>query len=122
MFITEFVAAHPWMTAIIGIAVVVVARSIRVANQYERGVVFRLGKFNRTAGPGIYLVWAPIEWQIKLDLRTGSANHASIYRTGHPARQGLAASYSKSEILAKKGECGRSKNQLVACYLLLMSP
>ena len=70
MFIVDFVTAHPWMTAIIVIALVIVARSIRVANQYERGVVFRLGKFNRTAGPGIYLVWALIEWQIKLDLRT----------------------------------------------------
>src|SRR5256885_2285684 len=44
--------------------------SIRIANQYERGVVFRLGKFNRTAGPGLYLVWPLFEWQIKLDLRT----------------------------------------------------
>jgi regulator of protease activity HflC (stomatin/prohibitin superfamily) len=44
-------------------------RSIRVANQYERAVVFRLGKYNRTAGPGLYLVLPIIEWQIKLDLR-----------------------------------------------------
>jgi hypothetical protein len=33
--------------------IVILARSIRVANQYERGVVFRLGKYNRTAGPGL---------------------------------------------------------------------
>src|ERR1700732_2214772 len=44
-------------------------RSIRVANQYERGVVFRLGKFNRTAGPGLYLVWPLVAWQIRLHLR-----------------------------------------------------
>ena len=48
--------------------------SIRVANQYERSVVFRLGKFNRTAGPGLYLVWPFIEWQTKLDLRTVTAD------------------------------------------------
>ena len=56
--------------AIVGVIVVLyLLRSIRVANQYERGVVFRLGKFNRTAGPGLYLVFPIIEWQIRLDLR-----------------------------------------------------
>jgi regulator of protease activity HflC (stomatin/prohibitin superfamily) len=52
------------------IVLVILLRSIRVANQYERGVVFRLGKYNRTAGPGLYLVLPLIEWQLKLDLRT----------------------------------------------------
>src|SRR3984957_472342 len=48
----------------------ILLRSIRIANQYERGVVFRLGKYSRTAGPGLYLVLPLVEWQIKLDLRT----------------------------------------------------
>lgn len=56
--------------AIIAFVLLIVIRSIRVANQYERGVVFRLGKFNRTAGPGIYLVVPFLEWQVRLDLRT----------------------------------------------------
>ncbi len=45
-------------------------RSLRIANQYERAVVFRLGRYNRTAGPGLYIVWVFIEWQTKVDLRT----------------------------------------------------
>jgi regulator of protease activity HflC (stomatin/prohibitin superfamily) len=64
MFVFDFVAV------LILLSILIVAASIRVANQYERGVVFRLGKFNRTAGPGLYFVWPLIEWQIKLDLRT----------------------------------------------------
>jgi regulator of protease activity HflC (stomatin/prohibitin superfamily) len=60
---------------VIGIAIVVLLiASIRIANQYERSVVFRLGRFNRTAGPGLYFVWPIIEWQTKLDLRTVTAN------------------------------------------------
>ena len=51
------------------VAILYLLRSIRVANQYERGVVFRLGKYQRTAGPGLYLVFPIIEWQVKLDLR-----------------------------------------------------
>ena len=60
---------------VIGIAIVVLLlASIRIANQYERSVVFRLGRFNRTAGPGLFFVWPIIEWQVKLDLRTVTAN------------------------------------------------
>ena len=74
MFILDFAAVHPGITALIVVVLAAVARSIRIANQYERGVVFRLGKFNRTAGPGLYLVWPIVEWQIKLDLRTVTRN------------------------------------------------
>ena len=70
MAVLDFVAAHPVLVAIGVFIILVLAGSVRVANQYERGVVFRLGKFSRTAGPGLYLVWPLIEWQIKLDLRT----------------------------------------------------
>ena len=70
MAVLDVIAAHPVLVAIGVFIILVLAGSVRVANQYERGVVFRLGKFSRTAGPGLYLVWPLIEWQIKLDLRT----------------------------------------------------
>ena len=67
----------PWEPNVMAVALIVIGvivilyllRSIRIANQYERGVVFRLGKYKRTAGPGLYLVFPIIEWQIRLDLR-----------------------------------------------------
>lgn len=74
MLIMELVAAHPYLTIIVLLALAYFLGSIRVANQYERSVVFRLGRFNRTAGPGLYLVWQFLEWQTKLDLRTITAN------------------------------------------------
>ena len=58
------------LLVVVVLAIVILAAAIRVANQYERGVVFRLGRFNRTAGPGLYLLWPLVEWQTKLDLRT----------------------------------------------------
>ena len=70
MVILDFIVAHPVETAVVIFAILVLAAAIRVANQYERAVVFRLGKYNRTAGPGLYLMWPIVEWQIKLDLRT----------------------------------------------------
>src|SRR5271156_3873513 len=66
----EPLASYALPTVIGVIVTLYLLRSIRIANQYERGVVFRLGKYSRTAGPGLYLVLPLIEWQIKLDLRT----------------------------------------------------
>src|ERR1700712_4454772 len=74
MFIMDFLAAHPLFVLLAIPAVILFALSIRVANQYERSVVFRLGKFDRTAGPGLYFIWPFIEWQTKIDLRTITAD------------------------------------------------
>jgi regulator of protease activity HflC (stomatin/prohibitin superfamily) len=57
-------------TFVIILIFLLVITSIRIANQYERAVVFRLGKYNRTAGPGLYFKIPLIEWQWKIDLRT----------------------------------------------------
>ena len=74
MFILEFLAANPLLVLITAAVLALLVKSVQVANQYERSVVFRLGKFNRTAGPGLYFVWPFIEWLTKLDLRTITAD------------------------------------------------
>src|SRR5262245_9785823 len=73
MSIVDFSSSNIFLLVVLVIVAVVGLNSIKVANQYERGVVFRLGKYNRTAGPGLYIVWFLIEWQTKLDLRTVTA-------------------------------------------------
>jgi regulator of protease activity HflC (stomatin/prohibitin superfamily) len=74
MSIMDFLAASSFLILFAIALLALLIMSIRVANQYERSVVFRLGRFNRTAGPGLYLVWPLIEWQTKLDLRTITAD------------------------------------------------
>ena len=69
----QFFSPANLLLALLVIVVLAVLRSIRIANQYERAVVFRLGRFNRVAGPGLYIVWVFLEWQTKLDLRTITA-------------------------------------------------
>jgi regulator of protease activity HflC (stomatin/prohibitin superfamily) len=54
--------------AIVGLVITVVA-GLRIVNQYERGIVLRLGKFNRTAEPGLSLIIPYIEQMIKVDVR-----------------------------------------------------
>jgi regulator of protease activity HflC (stomatin/prohibitin superfamily) len=73
MDVLYFLSLHPTLVVVVLVIAAILLRSIRIANQYERAVVFRLGRFNRTAGPGLYLVWPLIEWQTKLDLRTVTA-------------------------------------------------
>ncbi len=73
MHTLDLLASHPVLTVVAVVVAGVIIRSVRIANQYERAVVFRLGKYNRTAGPGLYIVWLFIEWQNKLDLRTVTA-------------------------------------------------
>jgi regulator of protease activity HflC (stomatin/prohibitin superfamily) len=52
-------------------AFVVLVSGLRVANEYERAVVFRLGRLKGLRGPGLYwLIPLGIETQRKVDLRT----------------------------------------------------
>jgi regulator of protease activity HflC (stomatin/prohibitin superfamily) len=44
--------------------------SIRVLRQYERGVVFFLGRFEGVRGPGLTLIFAPIQQMVRVSLRT----------------------------------------------------
>ena len=45
--------------------------SIKILNEYERGVIFRLGKLlPQPKGPGIILVFAPIDRIVRVSLRT----------------------------------------------------
>jgi len=46
------------------------ALSVRVLNQYERGVVFRLGNLVGARGPGLIILIPVIERMVRVDLRT----------------------------------------------------
>jgi len=50
--------------------VLVFLAGFRIANQYERGVVFRLGRYVGTRGPGLYWIIPLFEWQKTIDIRT----------------------------------------------------
>ena len=49
---------------------VVVALMIRVLNEYERGVVFRLGRVQGAKGPGLMVLVPIIDKMVRVDLRT----------------------------------------------------
>ncbi len=59
-----------WLQFIIIIIVVVLlSASIRVVNEYERGTIFRLGRFVGLRGPGLIFLIPFIERMVRVDLR-----------------------------------------------------
>jgi regulator of protease activity HflC (stomatin/prohibitin superfamily) len=52
------------------IGVTGVAASVRVLREYERGVVFRLGRLMDQRGPGLILLVPPIDRMVRVSLRT----------------------------------------------------
>ena len=53
------------------IVLLYLASSIKILNEYERGVIFRLGKlYPKPKGPGVILVFAPIDRIVRVSLRT----------------------------------------------------
>ncbi|HJY37441.1 MAG TPA: slipin family protein [Steroidobacteraceae bacterium] len=51
------------------ILVVLIFSAIKVLNEYERGVIFTLGRYTGTKGPGLILVVPFIQRMVKVDLR-----------------------------------------------------
>jgi len=49
--------------------IILLAASIRIVNEYERGVVFRLGRYVGVRGPGLILLIPFIERMVKVELR-----------------------------------------------------
>src|ERR671921_85089 len=61
----------PFWLVPVAIVAFYILSSIKILNEYERGVVFRLGKLlPQPKGPGVILVFAPIDRLIKVSLRT----------------------------------------------------
>jgi regulator of protease activity HflC (stomatin/prohibitin superfamily) len=59
----------PVMTALL-FGGLLIASGLKVLREYERGVIFRLGRLVNFRGPGIIYVFPVIEKMIKVDLRT----------------------------------------------------
>src|SRR5712671_6498702 len=59
-----------WTIIILGTAILYLIGSLRVLRQYERGVVFLLGKFEGVRGPGLTIIFVPIQQMVRVSLRT----------------------------------------------------
>ena len=63
------------MTVLVVVLVILLVgiSGLRVANQYQRAVVLRLGRYQALRGPGLYWIIPLVEWQFTVDIRTVTA-------------------------------------------------
>jgi regulator of protease activity HflC (stomatin/prohibitin superfamily) len=57
-------------TILIVIAVLFVVSAIKILQEYQRGVIFQLGRFWKVKGPGLIIVIPMIQRMVRVDLRT----------------------------------------------------
>ena len=57
------------ITVIVIAVLILIYASIRILREYERGVVFTLGRYTGTKGPGLFLLVPFVQQMVRVDLR-----------------------------------------------------
>jgi regulator of protease activity HflC (stomatin/prohibitin superfamily) len=109
------VAALIVLIAVAVIVVLFLSSAIKVAREYERGVVFRLGRLlDPPKGPGLFLLIPIIDRMVKVDLRTITLNippQEVITKDNVPARVNAVAYF---RIIEPKAAIVQVENFMVA--------
>jgi regulator of protease activity HflC (stomatin/prohibitin superfamily) len=63
-----------WVVTVVVLLVVVLPQMLRILREYERGVIFRLGKLLRAKGPGLVILIPFIDRMVKVDMRIFTIN------------------------------------------------
>ena len=58
------------VAVVVATIAVLVGSSVRVLREYERGVVFRLGRVMKQRGPGLILLVPAVDRMVRVSLRT----------------------------------------------------
>src|SRR5437660_12603206 len=58
-----------WIIPLIIVAVIILPQAIRILREYERGVIFRLGKLLGAKGPGLIFLIPIVDRMVRMDLR-----------------------------------------------------
>jgi regulator of protease activity HflC (stomatin/prohibitin superfamily) len=58
-----------WAVPIIILAIIILPQAIRILREYERGVIFRLGKLLGAKGPGLIFLIPIVDRMVRMDLR-----------------------------------------------------
>src|SRR6201982_240615 len=58
-----------WLVPIVLLAIIILPQAVRILREYERGVIFRLGKLLGTKGPGLIFLIPIVDRMVRMDLR-----------------------------------------------------
>src|SRR5205814_1811631 len=111
----------PVTAALVGLALIVfllvlcLVSAIKVAREYERGIVFRLGRlFPEPKGPGLFILIPIVDRMVRVDLRTVTLNippQEVITKDNVPARVNAVAYF---RIVEPKAAIVQIENFMVA--------
>jgi regulator of protease activity HflC (stomatin/prohibitin superfamily) len=103
------------LAAVAAVVLLFLSAAIKVAREYERGVVFRLGRLlDPPKGPGLFLLIPIVDRMVKVDLRTITLNippQEVITRDNVPARVNAVAYF---RIVEPKAAIVQVENFMVA--------
>jgi regulator of protease activity HflC (stomatin/prohibitin superfamily) len=59
----------PSLVVLLILISIILPQTLRILREYERGVIFRLGKLVGAKGPGLIVLWPVVDRMVKMDLR-----------------------------------------------------
>src|SRR3979411_3499708 len=63
-----------WVIPLVVLAIIILPQAIRILREYERGVIFRLGKLLGAKGPGLIFLIPIVDRMVRMDLRVVTIN------------------------------------------------
>ena len=63
-----------WIIPLVILAIIILPQMVRILREYERGVIFRLGKLVGAKGPGLILLIPIVDRMVRIDLRVVTIN------------------------------------------------
>jgi serine-type D-Ala-D-Ala carboxypeptidase (penicillin-binding protein 5/6) len=66
----EFDAFQIFLVALVAILVAGLIAAIKIVNEYERGVIFRLGRIMGARGPGLFFIIPVVDRMVRVNLQT----------------------------------------------------
>ena len=58
------------LIVVIVLVVMFLAAAIKILNEYERAVIFRLGRIREVKGPGLIIIIPGVDKMVRIDMRT----------------------------------------------------
>ena len=69
MTLSKLLNLASWLVAILVVGSIFLPQMIRILREYQRGVIFRLGKLIGAKGPGLVLLIPFVDRMVRMDLR-----------------------------------------------------
>src|SRR2546422_285369 len=114
----------PWAIVLVVLAVVVLPQSIRILREYERGVIFRLGKLQGAKGPGlIFLIPIQTEpWGVKVTSVEVKEVALPESMKRAMAKQAEAERERRAKVVNAEGEFQAAEKMVQAAAMIAKEP